>query len=98
MNKNENYQLRKLLWLHHGCHIDSLYGDDGEMQCQHCLIDFKRDSIEDIASHFTQKPDGFENLFENQKDMRKNQCLCPGGIGICGFGDLRTGECSHPRR
>lgn len=33
--------LRKLLWLNHGCTF--LYGDDGEMQCGKCLIDFKRD-------------------------------------------------------
>lgn len=33
--------LRKLLWLNHGCTL--LYGDDGEMQCGKCLIDFKRD-------------------------------------------------------
>ena len=39
-------KLRKLLWLHHGC--DNLYGDDGEMQCSKCWIDFKRDSIEQI--------------------------------------------------
>ena len=35
-------KLRKLLWLRHGCPISSLYGDDGEMQCSTCLIDFKR--------------------------------------------------------
>jgi hypothetical protein len=33
--------LRRLLWLNHGC--IGLYGDDGEMQCGQCLIDFKRD-------------------------------------------------------
>jgi hypothetical protein len=32
--------LRKLLWLRHGC--DGLYGDDGEMQCAKCMIDFRR--------------------------------------------------------
>lgn len=53
MDKNENYQLRKLLWLNHGCPIRSLYGDDGEMQCNSCLIDFKRDSVEDIERHLT---------------------------------------------
>jgi hypothetical protein len=45
---NESHQLRHLLWLNHGCTIDHLYGDDGEMQCQKCMIDFKRDSIEII--------------------------------------------------
>jgi len=36
--------LRKMLWLRHG--VDCvLYGDDGEMQCNSCMIDFKRDSV-----------------------------------------------------
>ena len=34
--------LRRLLWLRHGCKFASLYGDDGEMQCSGCGIDFKR--------------------------------------------------------
>lgn len=46
----ENLRLRKILWLGHRCH-GSLYGDDGEMQCNtgdHKPIDFKRDSVADI--------------------------------------------------
>jgi hypothetical protein len=27
----ENKELRKLLWINHGCSILDLYGDDGEM-------------------------------------------------------------------
>ena len=46
----ENMRLRKLLWLHHGC--DGLYGDDGEMQCNRCGIDFKRHSIDYIEARF----------------------------------------------
>ena len=42
----ENEKLRMLLWLRHGC--DGLYGDDGEMQCSKCMIDFKRDRADDI--------------------------------------------------
>ena len=42
--------LRCLLWLRHGC--DALYGDDGELQCISCGIDFKRDSAADIAQRF----------------------------------------------
>jgi hypothetical protein len=33
---------RELLWLRHGCPRHMLYGDDGEMQCNHCMADFKR--------------------------------------------------------
>jgi len=45
--------LRRLLWLHHGCPSEYLYGDDGELQCGHPkhrslnpfdFIDFRRDS------------------------------------------------------
>lgn len=45
MNNDEKI-LRGLLWLHHGC--QGLYGDDGEMQCAACMIDFKRDSVAEI--------------------------------------------------
>jgi len=37
-------KLRELLWVNHGCPTHALYGDDGEMQCSICGIDFKRDS------------------------------------------------------
>ena len=33
---------RELLWFYHGCPTEYLYGDDGEMQCTKCLVDFKR--------------------------------------------------------
>ena len=38
--------LRRMLWLRHGC--QGLYGDDGEMQCGSCFIDFKREPIQQI--------------------------------------------------
>ena len=41
-------ELREAIWLNHGC--QGLYGDDGEMQCSKCMIDFKRDSLEKILS------------------------------------------------
>ena len=42
--------LRRLLWLNHG--HGNLYGDDGEMQCAECRLDYKRDNIELIEKHF----------------------------------------------
>lgn len=39
---NEDLALRRMLWLHHGCSVAALYGDDGEMSCGACRIDFKR--------------------------------------------------------
>lgn len=50
--------LRKLVWLNHGC--VGLYGDDGEMQCGECMIDFKRDSAESIQDKLMAK--GQKNL------------------------------------
>jgi len=47
----ENMILRRLLWLYHG-HKEGLYGDDGEMQCAECRLDYKRDNIELIEKHF----------------------------------------------
>jgi hypothetical protein len=38
--------LRILLWSTHPC--QGKYGDDGELQCSKCMIDFKRDPIERI--------------------------------------------------
>lgn len=46
----EELELRKLLWLRHGC--SGLYGDDGEMQCSACLIDFKRMSAREIGDRW----------------------------------------------
>jgi len=48
--KADNLKLRKLLWLTHGC--KQLYGDDGEMQCSSCSLDFKRDSVKKTESVF----------------------------------------------
>ena len=47
--------LRKLLWVRHGCVFSNLYGDDGEMQCNKCGIDFLRDSPKRIQEVFEDK-------------------------------------------
>lgn len=44
--------LRRLLFLRHGCSGHVLYGDDGEMQCAACMIDFRRDTPEQIEKRF----------------------------------------------
>ena len=41
--------LRRELWMNHGCPFAALYGDDGEMQCGQCLVDFKRMPIADLV-------------------------------------------------
>lgn len=45
-------KIREYLWLSHG--HQGLYGDDGEMQCGQCLLDFKRDSFDRIVSQLIQ--------------------------------------------
>ena len=50
--EEENLKLREFLWLRHGHSIGELYGDDGEMQCSKCRLDFKRDSIDRITAAF----------------------------------------------
>ena len=46
---------RHLLWINHGCPLAALYGDDGEMQCGNCLVDFKRWSPDRITSMWRTK-------------------------------------------
>jgi hypothetical protein len=53
--KGENAELRKIWWLNHGCSISSLYGDDGELQCSNCMIDFQRDTFEEITDKIWKK-------------------------------------------
>ena len=45
-------KLRYLLWLRHGCPVSALYGDDGEMSCGMCLIDFGRLAPDEIEAMF----------------------------------------------
>jgi hypothetical protein len=48
----EELILRRLLWLRHGCNPAALYGDDGELQCHECMIDFLRMPARDIEAVF----------------------------------------------
>jgi hypothetical protein len=40
--------LRREWWLHHGHEYSAMYGDDGEMQCQACPADFKRQPLDEL--------------------------------------------------
>ena len=51
---SEEQLLRKLLWIRHGCPVNALYGDDGEMQCSVCGIDFKRNPAQSIEQRFVE--------------------------------------------
>ena len=41
-------RIRKALWLAHGSPLHYLYGDDGKMDCNACLLDFVNDPWEKI--------------------------------------------------
>ena len=45
---NDELRLRYLLWAQHPC--GGKYGDDGEMQCGACGVDFRRDSPASIEA------------------------------------------------
>jgi|GEM_PF-3428809 len=72
----ENMLLRKLLWLRHGCPPHGLYGDDGEMQCSTCGLDFKRNKAEFIERKWIEENNPkMKEFFEKQKeelDMSQN--------------------------
>lgn len=46
--RDENRDLRRLLFLFHGHSGPDLYGDDGEMQCKRCGLDYRRDPLAKI--------------------------------------------------
>lgn len=50
--EQENSELRYMLFLRHGGFGHTLYGDDGEMQCGTCGVDFKRMTATEIAARF----------------------------------------------
>lgn len=62
----ENKKLRKLLYLTHLIHFKYLYGDDGEMQCAKCMLDFKRDPIEKIERQL---------IAPRNKDLCDGRCI-----------------------
>ena len=68
MTEQEEQTLRYWLWLKHkgsDCH---LYGDDGEMQCGKCGLDFKRDSVERINEVFNKQ--AFQNMNEYARTQK----------------------------
>lgn len=40
----------------------------------------------------------FRHLTSTMHSDEDKRCLCPGGIGACGFGDPDTNICNYPRR
>ena len=72
-------EIRQTLWLGHGC--QGLYGDDGEMQCGACCIDFKRDSFQRIAKLIRARPNEWEKVLTEaaEKLMEQARIYSAGG-------------------
>lgn len=69
---DDNTHLRQLLFMSHPC--PGRYGDDGEMQCGACRIDFKRDPPEFIE----------RRLIEAAFRRNGEPLNCPCGDEDCG--------------
>ena len=78
--KQDNLKLRELLWSTHPC--QGKYGDDGELQCNAttCLIDFKRDTVQEIENKLTCKTmkelSEIERLKEQVKELEVQTQSC----------------------
>jgi hypothetical protein len=63
------YELRKEWWGNHGHEYLALYGDDGEMQCLRCLMDFKRAPLEIVqAAVFTARLERAAEFFAKEAE------------------------------
>lgn len=66
--EKEIFILKQLLWLNHGCPSHALYGDDGEMQCHACMVDFKRSDAKAIEVAFNRRSEQkFIEALQNRK-------------------------------
>jgi hypothetical protein len=95
--------LRRLLCLRHGCPVEMLYGDDGELQCSACFIDFKRMTADDIetqlrggtvevsvCSAHTERTEGCE-----QCSATVTRDMFDAWQGLKRRGVFQCGECGH---
>ena len=73
--ETENKTLRRLLWMRHGCPFPALYGDDGEMQCGVCMIDFKNQSAKTMEETFSRI--GMEKYAQQIKEAKEKQKEAP---------------------
>ena len=69
---NEIMKLKELLWIRHGCSFNALYGDDGEMQCSSCGLDFKRMTAKELENAWVQSNQKKFALTVNLNDPRRS--------------------------
>jgi len=66
MNSKTERMVREFIWLNHGHGILPLYGDDGELQCSKCMIDFKRMPLDELLEKVERIR--IKEVFESQDD------------------------------
>jgi len=62
----ENQIMRELLWVNHGCPSSAMYGDDGKMDCNACVFDFKNGDMKVFAERRATK-----NMKRYQEYLKK---------------------------
>lgn len=98
--EEENRELRKMLWLNHGCDFASLYGDDGQMQCA-CGVDFTNDSVPVILAKWQRRRarvmDSAPAPASHEEHGRRIGCACDDD-GPCLFHGEMAGTVSLDER
>jgi hypothetical protein len=74
--KKENINLREQIWLRHGCIPPALYGDDGEMQCSACGVDFRSDPIARILEFWDRKRCERRKELDDYKSLAASATAC----------------------
>lgn len=78
--RKDDRRWREMLWYHHGCPSQTLYGDDGELQCNNlsCMIDFKRMSPAEIQDNWCRRGNkliaaagGMEEIIRQVREQNK---------------------------
>jgi hypothetical protein len=82
---NEATTLRFLIWKHHGHH--ALYGDDGEMQCQQCPLDYKRADVQEIEALWFAK-----NPIPQIRQRALEECLAATDAGLADYQEAAKRE------
>jgi len=89
--KPDEMELRKLLWLRHHRTTIPLYGDDGKMDCNGCLIDFKTWPLDEIVTKMlrlrNERVTQLEAEVEAASAAAVQQCIAD-ECGFCAEGDV----------
>ena len=69
---NDEYALRQMIWMSHGeVGKHFLYGDDGELNCNTCFLDFKRLTVMSIYNALHDQ--SMKKVIEDYKKMQEEK-------------------------